>query len=215
MFTFALGEGIEIANLALSQTMSWAISFDACHDVYLHDLEIHSDVKNGDGVDFRSGCHHCRVENITGSTSDDTVACTALATPGKKEYPFKNYLYPNEPYGCLGIGADRDIHDITIKNILTGGLCHGVICLTANGNKVYNIEIENIIDCGDGGREATVKLYTGYGSSCQDGDLHDISLKNIVSETSQYAVLANTKIENLTLDGVVQNNKNGVVTQII
>lgn len=80
MFSFSFGVGIEIANLSLRQTTGWAISFDNCQNCHVHDLDIRSQVKNGDGIDFRSGCHHCIVERITGFTSDDTVACTALST---------------------------------------------------------------------------------------------------------------------------------------
>lgn len=209
MFSFSLGTNIEIAGLSLSQTMSWAISFDVCQNVYVHDLTINSDVKNGDGIDFRSGCHDCLIENIHGSTSDDTVACTALARGEKVSYPQKNYLYPSEPYCSLGVNDDRDVHHIVIRNIYTGGLCHGVICLAANGNQVHHVLIDNVIEPKNGGgREASVKIYTGYGSGYNVGDIHDIRVKNVVSETSDYAVLVKAETENVRLEDITQNNKN-------
>ena len=144
MFSFSFCDGFELSGLKLRQTMCWAICFDHCQRCYVHDIDIRSDVKNGDGINFRSGCHDCKVENITGYTLDDTVACTALASGKRGSYPSKNYLYPSQPYGSMGKEYNRDIHNIEIRNIMTDGFNHGVICLAARGNKVYNVEIENV-----------------------------------------------------------------------
>ena len=209
MFSISLGENIEISGLTLLQTMGWAVSFDCGHDIYIHDLEIHSNVKNGDGIDFRSGCYNCVVENISGYTSDDTVACTALSSSVVSEYPVKNYLYPSEPFGCLARNYNRDIHNIIIKNISTGGLHHGVICLAARGNKVYDVTIENVHEKNDGQRESVVKIYTGYGDGYNAGDIHDISVKNITSESAEYTVQIVAEVQNNLLENIVQNNPCG------
>ena len=209
MFSVSLSENIEISGLTLLQTMGWAVSFDCGHDIYVHDLEIRSNVKNGDGIDFRSGCHNCVVENISGYTSDDTVACTALMSSEVSGYPVKNYLYPSEPFGCLAREYDRDIHDIKIKNILTGGLHHGVICLAAGGNKVYNISIKDIYETSEGGREATVKIYTGYGDGYNPGDIHDIKVENVTSQKAKYAVMVAADVENVSFENIVQKNPDG------
>jgi len=212
MFSFSLGENIEIGGLTLLQTMCWAISFDCCHDLYIHDLEIHSDVKNGDGVDFRSGCYNCRVENISGYTSDDTVACTALASGARSVNVMSKYLYPSEPYNCLGREFNKDIHDVVIKNITTGGLHHGVICLAARSNQVYNIEIDGVYESEEGNRAQTVKIYTGYGDGYNAGDLHDIEVSNVVAQTAKYAVKVDAEVKNVTLENIVQNNPDGELT---
>ncbi|MBQ7036360.1 MAG: hypothetical protein IJN74_02595 [Clostridia bacterium] len=213
MFNFALADTMEIGGFLLRQTMGWALSFEESCNVHIHDLEIHSHVKNGDGIDFRSGCHHCLVENISGTTSDDTIACTALA---KREYPnpmpLGKGVYPGEPYHRLVPSDNRDIHDITIRNVTTGGRMHGVIVLAANGNKVYNINIEDICEVADGGREATVKLYTGYGTGYTKGDIHDIHLKNIRSKSAHYAVMVAAEVENVTVEDVYQDNPEGELT---
>lgn len=211
MFSFSYGENIEISGIELRKTMGWAISFDYCHDVYVHNLKIYSEVKNGDGIDFRSGCHDCVVENIAGYTSDDTVACTALATDKPSNAPSK-YLYPGEPFGCLKLDYNRDIHDIKIKNILTGGLHHGVICLAARGNKVYNVSIKDIYETSEGGREATVKIYTGYADGYNAGDIHDIKVENVTSQKAKYAVMVAADIENVSFENIVQKNPDGKLT---
>ena len=205
MFSFSFGVGIEIAGLKIRQTMCWAISFDNCQKCYVHDIDIRSNVKNGDGIDFRSGCNHCVVENITGFTSDDTVACTALSR-GKIEKTLSRYLSFSEPYNCSHENIDTSIHHITIRNILTGGYHHGVICLSAYGNQLYDIDISNIKETTEGGREATVKVYTGYGEGYVKGDIHDIKINNVVSENAKYALMVACEAENLTFENIVQNN---------
>ena len=212
MFSFSLGDNIEICGLALSQTMGWAISFDNCCNVYVHDLDIRSNVKNGDGIDFRSGCHDCTVENITGFTSDDTIACTALSTREKTPRPLANYLIYSEPFNCLGREANRDIYNIKIRNIKTGGHHHGVICLAAHGNQVYNVSIEDFHETGEGERESTVKIYTGYGDGYNKGDIHDISVKNIYSKIAKFAVQVVADVENVTIENINQENINGELT---
>ncbi len=212
MFSFSCGVGIEIANLKLSQTMCWAISFDNCQHCHVHDLDIRSNVKNGDGIDFRSGCNHCVVENITGFTSDDTVACTALST-GKRERPFSKYLSVMEPYNASHENIDGDIHHITIRNILTGGYHHGVICLCAHGNQVYDIEISNVKESDEGERSATVMVYTGlgYGDGYNAGDMHNINIKDVTAQTAKYALWIQCEAENLTTENILQNNPEGKI----
>lgn len=202
-------EGFEIGHIELTKTRCWAMSFDQCKNGYVHDLHIVSNVKNGDGINFRSGCSHCKVENITGFTSDDTVACTALAN-APKTYPYKNYLYPLEPANSM-ISADHnhqgDIHDISISNIFTGGFHHGIICLAAYGLKVYNITIRNVKEAGEGKREATVKIYTGYGDGYNEDDISNIIVDGVETLISDYAVMCNAKVNNVTLKNIKKINE--------
>lgn len=209
MFSFSYCDGFELSGVKLRQTMGWAISFDHCRQCYVHDIDIRSSVKNGDGINFRSGCNHCTVENITGFTSDDTVACTALSR-GKNERPLSKYLSVSEPYNSSHENIDGSVHHIKISNIFTGGYHHGVICLAANGNQVHDIEISNVKETGEGQREATVKVYTGYGEGYRSGDIHDIKISSITSEKAKYAFLIHCETRNLTVENLVQNNPEGV-----
>ncbi len=203
-------EGIEISGLSIENTKCWALSLDLCSYGDIHDIFIQSDVKNGDGIDLRAGCRHFRIWNITGNTSDDTVACTALLH-SKQRFPFKNYLYPLAPAVSVFDGDIRklDIHDISVSDIRTGGLHHAVICLAADGLRVYNIDIKNIEDIGEGNRSATVMLYTGYGENYADNDIHDINIYGVHSRFSKYAVHINTKVHNVTVSDILQENKEG------
>lgn len=208
MFSFSCCNGFELSGLKLRQTMGWAVSFDNCQNCHIHDMDIRSSVKNGDGINIRSGCNHCCAENITGFTSDDTVACTALSR-GKKERPLSKYLSVSEPYNSSHENIDASIHHIKIRNIFTGGYHHGVICLSAFGNQVHDIEISNVKETGEGNREATVKIYTGYGDGYHKGDIHDIVVRDVVSEKAKYALMLNCEAENLTAENIVQNNHDG------
>lgn len=208
--SFSYGKRFELSGLKFRQTRGWCICFDNCQNCYLHDIDIRSNVKNGDGINFRSGCNHCEVENISGYTSDDTVACTALSTgktPGVK--PLSRYLATSEPYNSSHENIDGDVHHIKIKNILTGGLHHGVICLCARKNKVYDVNISNVVETDEGGREATVKIYTGYGDGYTKGDIHHIKVNNVVSNKAKYAVMIDCEPENIEIENVTQNNPDG------
>jgi polygalacturonase len=209
MFSFSNAKGIEIAGLKLRQTMCWAISFDNCQYCHVHDLDIRSNVKNGDGIDFRSGCNHCLVENITGFTSDDTVACTALSR-GKTERTLSKYLSSLEPYNASHENIDGDVHHITIRGIKTGGYHHAAICLAAFGNKVHDIEIEDVRETDEGERSATVMVYTGYGDGYHAGDIHDIKISGVTAKTAKYALQIRCEAENLTAENIVQENTGGL-----
>ena len=100
---------------------------------------------------------------------------------------------------------------IRISNIFTGGYHHGVICLSAHGNQVYDIEISNVKETDEGGREATVKVYTGYGDGYVKGDIHDIKISNVISQKAKYALMSACESENLTFENIVQNNPDGKI----
>ena len=206
MFSFSNCDGIEISGLKLRQTMGWATSFDSCKNGHIHDLDIISNVHTGDGVDIRSGCSYFVVENIRGKTSDDSVACTALSR-GKQQREFSRYLSVAEPYNSSHEGINCDIHHIKIRNIKTGGRYHGVICLTAFGNQIHDIEISDIADTGEGDRKSTVMIYTGYGygDGYKKGDIRDIKINNVISEFSEYALKIECDAENITYENIIQN----------
>lgn len=207
-------DGFEICGLKFEKARCWTMSFDLCKNGYIHDLEIHTNVKNGDGIDFRSGCSYCTVENIVGCTSDDTVACTALYKDDKV-YPIKNYLHTLEPSICITDGEGRgDIHHITVRNIRSNGSCHGVICLAANGCRLHDVVIEDVVERARDGvkmwREATVKIYTGYGDGYKNGDISDITVNRVSGAYADKTVYSNAEVENVILKGITHENDNAI-----
>lgn len=208
-------DNFEISGLEFTQTRCWAMTFELCSHGNIHDISITSSVKNGDGIDFRAGCHDCKVNNITGNTSDDTVACTALLF-GHNNFPYKNYLYTLEPALSIALEEKRslDVHDISINNVHTGGLCHGIICCAADGLKIYNIDIRNITETKDGKREATVRIYTGYGDNYTNDDIHDIFVENVTAEFSKFAFMCTAKVSGVTVKNIRSNNSMGGIISI-
>ena len=176
----------EIAGFKIRQQRNWAFCFDFCLNGFIHDIDFDSHVKNGDGIDFRWGCHHCKVKHITGYTQDDTVACTALDTssgPGSKN------LFPSEAskhiFRCFDI-RKRDIHDIEIEDLCVSGRYHAAICLAGSGVQVYNITIRNVKEGTQGPRRwPMIELYPSshgnYGTGYRAGDIHDIRIENVSS----------------------------------
>lgn len=136
MISFSACDGLEIGGIVFDKTRCWCISLDLCLHGHLHDLHIDSNVKNGDGIDLRSGCHHFLIENITGATSDDNIACTALfCNDTVYQYPQEKSVYPMEPTKDSGSRTpwERNISDVIIRNVTVSGMHHGIVCLAANG----------------------------------------------------------------------------------
>ena len=211
-FTILLSNctGFEISGMKLDQSRCWTVTLDLCRNGVIRDLEIETNVKNGDGIDLRAGCQKIRIENITGDTSDDSIACTALGMAEKTVYPIGNYLYPLEPSCCLEY-KERDISDIQIQNIQTGGCHHAVICLAADGCRVHDVFIDGVQEVGDGKREATVKLYTGYGAQSGKADLSRITVQNVSSCYAEHAVYCNTAVNDCVLKNIQSHKEEAIL----
>ena len=209
MICFAKADNFEISGIELSKTMCWAITFEWSSNIYIHDVAIYSFCKNGDGIDFRSGCHHCRVENLTGYVTDDGVACTALSRGIRYTYPNAKAVYPmTMAAGCVD-GYSHDIHDIDVKNVCVGGLHHVMICLAANGDKVYNINIENLEEAEQGAKWSVLCLYTGYGDGYTAGDINNIHVNGVHSRNAKFAVELRADVRDIYVNNIVQDNPNG------
>lgn len=191
---------LEIAGLTFVKTRGWCITLEYCTQLHIHDLEIYSTVKNGDGIHLFSGCHDGVVERISGVTSDDTVAIN----PGfaATTYPHGRMLLPSLPSLCVAGDwqTDMDCYNITVRDIRAGGQMHNVMCLALNGTCVHDVLIENVTDtCRGELYMATVFLYTGvYG---EPGCLRDIQVKNIDS-LADTCLVVNTNIDNLLISGL-------------
>lgn len=190
--------GFELSNVSFTKTRCWCITFELCENVSVHDLSIRSNVKNGDGIDFRVGCKHCEVYNMFASTLDDAVACTALGSLAES-----TGSYCGKPTWRLwqSLLADNssalDIEDVSVRNIrftqtvnssLNGG--HGMICLSAYGSKVHNVSVDSFteLSTGDHNNDGLIKIYHGYGSGYTAGDLNTIRMNNIVCTHFPYTL---------------------------
>lgn len=204
----------EIGNFSISKTTCWAISQEhGCNNMYIHDIEFDTQVKNGDGIDFRKGCSHGLVENISGACSDDVVACTALLKESN-HYPAGKYVFPMQVGGGAYSPLGNTVEGIEIRNIRASSIHHVIICLAAGGAKVRNITIQDIED--NMRREATniVAVYTGYGEAAHLGDMENIHLKNMISNNSSVALKINAPLRNCSFENIEQRKGDGIAYEI-
>lgn len=164
--------------------------------------------RNQDGIDLRIGCHDIQIFNLTGETCDDVVALTALNG------------FVEEPLQCHHLC--RDIYNVDIRNIMAfDNHCFLVRLLCHNGNQIYNINIDNIIDKtpDDHALEVPLSQRTGvcvrlgdigYGPEgsrrCQLGEMRNISVSHVYSSALS-AVDINCNVKNLVVRDIFVGNQ--------
>ena len=221
---FADLDGFELANFKIEKSRNWTITFGMSRNGHIHDIELNSNVKNGDGIDLLHGCSHILVENITGFTSDDTVAISGCqdALPDRTQKP--QYLYSGKPWLKHLLTLDksrRNSHDIEVRNIKTAGIYHAVMLLCMGGAQIYNIKISDITDTGKRNCHL-VDFYTGYGygSGYNPGDIHDVEISNINGNSDcrgnevKAALTIQLPVKNVTVSNITNkgNGKDCIIT---
>jgi hypothetical protein len=156
-----------------------------------------------DGIDLRVGCNNFDIQNITGRTGDDIVAMTDL----------------RGSFECMRHveGKDWDIHDIKIRNIKGDPYyCMLVRILNHDGNNIYNIDIDTVMDVSDYTKKKPSNCCIGIGSTtytnvryAEHGETRNINAKNIISRSHNTIFMSNTlshsKFSNIQTYG---DNKN-------
>ena len=186
-----------IENITCRNMRYWAINQIACTHGHLSNIRFESGTytPNQDGINFRIGCSHCLVENITGQTGDDTVALSAFPCGGDQA------LLPD--------GMPPDIHDITIRNVCACTKQTIVALRSSDGAKLYNITIKNIADNGGKYRPWGV-VRIGENAYYRNrpavhGDVHHITVDGVRSLAKGTVfinmTLKESCIRNVTADG--------------
>ncbi len=166
-----------VSGLHFINARWWAVCCVYCRWGRISDLDFrfYADHENQDGVDLRVGCEYITIENITGVTGDDTVALTALP---------QDHLVPET---ALHV-ADKswDIHDITIRNIISS--THGCGCirfLCEQGAQEYNITVDGVKNTSEVVTGSTILVGTTAGEFLKNphkmGDFRNIVLRNITA----------------------------------
>ena len=156
-------------------------------------------VKNADGIDLRIGCSDILIEDISGFTGDDTVALTALGGFERK-------------LGYFPEGISPDIHDVTVRRVNSETYyCATVRLLNHNGNKLYNVTVEDITNRHtEGIHRSHAAVSIGDKNYAEQlnapGDTHRVTVRNVRSAAafgvSLCRYLSDSVIENITaLDG--------------
>lgn len=210
-------QNFTISNLTVREQRWWAICFlysafgkvSDIHFEILNRYERGIDVETGywrnqDGIDLRVGCHDITLENITGETGDDVIACTALAGPNS----FEDKLRVE--------GARKDIYNISIRNVkATCNLCAIIRLLTHNRNKIYNVSIDGVHTLEDTGVLPAVAIrlnehhyYAGKNpeNKAVMGEMHSVSIRNIYAEAKQCGILFNGDLCDIAVRDVFMKN---------
>ncbi len=209
-------QNFTISNLTIREQRWWAIcflyaSFGKVSDIhfeiknrYPRGVDVETGYwRNQDGIDLRVGCHDITIENITGETGDDVIACTALAGPTS----FEEQLRVE--------GASKHIYNVSIRNIkATCNLCAIVRLLAHRRNKIYNISIDDVhtLENAEVLPAVAIRLneHNYYGKNPEDkavmGDMHSISMHNIYAEAKQCGIAFNGDLCNITVRDVFMKN---------
>ena len=173
---------LRVENLYIEQHRWWAMTHLYCRDVVLRNIEFYAapHVPNMDGIDLRVGCHDFLIENITGRTGDDTIACTALS--GRHER------------ACAVPGKESHIHDVVIRNVMADPFLHLIVrLLNQDGNQLYNIHMDSLFDSSNPFSKRKPKVCVGIGTPGNlyttlrhvfNGETRNIYAKNLYSRGS-------------------------------
>ena len=191
----------EVSNIHFIESRYWAVCFQYCRWGKITDLDfrMYANLENQDGIDLRVGCEYITIENITGVTGDDTVALTAL---------------PRDPRfaGALKVeGKTPDIHDVTIRNIISATHGNNIIRLLNNsGAKIYNITITDLKDTSEAISGSAILMGTTdpylMKSAHEMGDFRNITVRNVTSNAQRILDICEP-CENVLIENVVANEK--------
>ncbi len=133
--------GVELQGLKLETPPCWTIHYIYSEDVSLHDLDILTNVRNGDGLDPDSS-RNSYVFNCDFSTGDDCIAIKS----GKN--PEGNVV--NRPTENVRITDCRFTrgHGISIGSEMSGGVRHVLVEDCVAGPLLYGLQIKGTKDRG-------------------------------------------------------------------
>ncbi|MGR7181542.1 hypothetical protein ACU62I_07375 [Klebsiella aerogenes] len=204
----------ETTGFTMRKTTCWGISQErGCDGMHIHDIGFDTTVKNGDGIDFRMGCSNGLVEDISGDTSDDTVAMTALLN-WQSSYPSGDYIWPLQVSGDASHPLGDNIENITVRNIKSSSLANQVRLLITNGAKMNNITVSDIEDSGVVAVTQVLVQTGAYGAPSQIGDMTNITVNGIVSNYSNLPLNVDVPIKNSQFNFIRQKKSGGQVYKL-
>ncbi|MDS7956785.1 MULTISPECIES: hypothetical protein [unclassified Acinetobacter] len=206
-FLFANTKGHRVFNLSFKKTTCWANSNEhGCEDFKFHDLYFDTTVKNGDGVDVRMGCQDFEIYNISGTTSDDMIALTAIHRYAV-QHPWYEYVYPIQVGGYEDRGLGIDIKNGRIWNVRGKNSNGGIRLLWTGGSKMQFISVDDIADDQVGFKYYVVLVHTGqYGVPAIRGDSNNITINKVISNfTTKDVVKLDGPLKDTWINNIVQN----------
>jgi len=170
-----------LENFQIRQSRWYGTYFIHCDTCRISNLDFENweDCCNRDGVDIRSGCHNFLVENITGTTGDDTVALNNLGNDGND--------------GRYVAGKDPDTLNILVRNVKAdAGRWFTVRLLVQDRHKEQNITLDTIMDVSlsENKKRCGATIMVGsheyhYKVQGELGDMAHITIRDVYSRSTR------------------------------
>lgn len=170
-----------IENMQFRQSRWYGTYFIHCDTCRISNLDFDEweDCCNRDGVDIRSGCHNFLVENITGTTGDDTVALNNLGNDGND--------------GRYVEGKDPDTLHMVIRNIKSdAGRWFTVRLLCQDRHLEQDFTLDTIMDVSSPENQKNVDAAVMIGSHeyhykipAELGDLAHLTIRDVYGNARQ------------------------------
>ncbi len=196
-------EHFSIEKIAMKDSHCWGISLERCAHGLLRDIDfastgrklidgVEQTILNQDGIDLRLGCHDVLIENITGYSGDDLIACTAIPRA----------LWRSGEYGSTMVsgserqdGGSDDIRQVMIRNVR--GYCRGghhiIRLLNSSGARLHDVIIDGLIDTSPSEMRCKAAVKIGdshYGDGVAPlGDTSRIIVNNVISRSEHTIML--------------------------
>ncbi len=221
---------LSIENIRIVEQHAWAISLENCSFANLNHIEFKAcmtriidgaehNVENQDGINLRNGCHDVIISDIMGTTGDDVIALTCIAScyhPHKGGGLHSTHVMSNDY-----TNREKGIYNVIVRNILAspaGGCCM-VRLLATNGAEIRNVVIDGIVDTSPANFHSWCSVLVGeriglvgepgypYGDVSEEC-LFDISISNVISNAGS-AVFIPGGLINSSISNVSNRNPNG------
>ena len=222
---------LSIENIRIVESHAWAISLEACSFANLNHIEFKAcmtriidgaeqNVENQDGLNLRHGCHDIIISDITGTTGDDVVAMTAIASQFKLHKGGE--LCTTHVMGNDWSKREKGIRNVIVRNILAypAGGCGIVRFLATDGAEIRNVSVDNVVDTSPDDFHAGIGINVGevpgsigepgckYGGQ-QEQSLFNITISNVVTNTL-YSLRMLGGLTDATISNVINRNPDGI-----
>lgn len=180
-FLFNNVRNLVLENLQIRQSRWYGCYFIHCDTCRISNIDFDDweDCTNRDGVDIRSGCHNFLVENITGTTADDTVALNNLGNDGND--------------GRYVEGKDPNTLHMVIRNIKSdAGSWFTIRLLCQDRHLEQDFTLDTIMDVSYPENQKSVDAVVMVGSHeyhykipAELGDLAHLTVRDVYSRSRQ------------------------------